>query len=99
MLAYLILFTLKDSECHGIGRLDIMRNTKNGFIEIVPKQSRANNAEIFPSYLHKCFGETICSSEQMAIKLTNHFHKYGKCSKISNTLKLRTPEIIAENNF
>ena len=24
---------------------------------------------------------------------------YGKCSKISNTLKLRTPEIIAENNF
>ena len=25
--------------------------------------------------------------------------KYGKCSKISNTLKLRTPKIIAENNF
>ena len=24
---------------------------------------------------------------------------YGKCSKISNTLKLRTPKIIAENNF
>ena len=24
---------------------------------------------------------------------------YGKCSKISNTLKLRTPNIIAENNF
>ena len=23
---------------------------------------------------------------------------YGKCSKISNTLKLRTPKIIAENN-
>ena len=26
-------------------------------------------------------------------------NKYGKCSKISNTLKLRTPKIIAENNF
>ena len=25
--------------------------------------------------------------------------RYGKCSKISNTLKLRTPKIIAENNF
>ena len=25
--------------------------------------------------------------------------KYGKCSKISNTLKLLTPKIIAENNF
>ena len=24
---------------------------------------------------------------------------YGKRSKISNTLKLRTPKIIAENNF
>ena len=24
---------------------------------------------------------------------------YGKCSKISNTLKLRTPKIITENNF
>ena len=24
---------------------------------------------------------------------------YGKCSKISNTLKLRTPKIIAESNF
>ena len=24
---------------------------------------------------------------------------YGKCSIISNTLKLRTPKIIAENNF
>ena len=24
---------------------------------------------------------------------------YGKCSKISNTLKLRTPKIIAANNF
>ena len=25
--------------------------------------------------------------------------KYGKCSKISNTLKLGTPKTIAENNF
>ena len=24
---------------------------------------------------------------------------YGKCSKITNTLKLRTPKIFAENNF
>ena len=24
---------------------------------------------------------------------------YGKCSKISSTLKLRTPKVIAENNF
>ena len=24
---------------------------------------------------------------------------YGKCSKISNTLKLRTPKIITENIF
>ena len=29
----------------------------------------------------------------------NAGQKYGKCSKISNTLKLRTPKIIAENNF
>ena len=27
------------------------------------------------------------------------FLNYGKCSKISNTLKLRTPKIIAENIF
>ena len=27
------------------------------------------------------------------------FYAYGKCSKISNTLKLRTPKITAENNF
>ena len=27
------------------------------------------------------------------------FLYYGKCSKISNTLKLRTPKIITENNF
>ena len=27
------------------------------------------------------------------------FKGYGKCSKISNTLKLRTPKIIAGNNF
>ena len=29
----------------------------------------------------------------------NKKNNYGKCSKISNTLKLRTPKIIAENNF
>ena len=28
-----------------------------------------------------------------------YFSDYGKCSKISNTLKLRTPKIITENNF
>ena len=27
------------------------------------------------------------------------YREYGKCSKISNTLKLWTPKIIAENNF
>ena len=27
------------------------------------------------------------------------FSRYGKCSKISNTLKLRTPKITVENNF
>ena len=30
---------------------------------------------------------------------TDKWYVYGKCSKISNTLKLRTPKIIAENNF
>ena len=34
-----------------------------------------------------------------ANKLTIKINMYGKCSKISNTLKLRTPKIIAENNF
>ena len=29
----------------------------------------------------------------------NNVSMYGKCSKNSNTLKLRTPKIIAENNF
>ena len=32
-------------------------------------------------------------------KMMKYFKIYGKCSKISNTLKLRTPKIIAENNF
>ena len=31
--------------------------------------------------------------------LFGNYNMYGKCSKISNTLKLRTPKIIAENNF
>ena len=30
---------------------------------------------------------------------TRYMYCYGKCSKISNTLKLRTPKIITENNF
>ena len=36
-----------------------------------------------------------------AVRQVNYNEKsqYGKCSKISNTLKLRTPKIIAENNF
>ena len=29
----------------------------------------------------------------------NVYLDYGKCSKISNTLKLQTPKIIDENNF
>ena len=32
-------------------------------------------------------------------KFTPKHASYGKCSKISNTLKLRTPKITAENNF
>ena len=34
-----------------------------------------------------------------SIPLSTKKKHYGKCSKISNTLKLRTPKIIAENNF
>ena len=33
------------------------------------------------------------------INLKGQVSEYSKCSKISNTLKLRTPKIIAENNF
>ena len=32
-------------------------------------------------------------------QLMPYNHGYGKRSKISNTLKLRTPKIITENNF
>ena len=41
------------------------------------------------------------SSEHFYNHLTSNLHllEYAKCSKISNTLKLRTPKIIAENNF
>ena len=38
----------------------------------------------------------ICSNFKLKQIFTSG---YGKCSKISNTLKLRTPKIIAENNF
>ena len=37
----------------------------------------------------------VCSIEQTDAVVKS----YGKCSKISNTLKLRTPKIITENNF
>ena len=41
--------------------------------------------------------ETVSNQK---IKIKNHFSDdYAKCSKIANTLKLRTPKIIAENNF
>ena len=44
-----------------------------------------------------CCGTVICLLYLLHIfKCTSD---YGKCSKISNTLKLRTPKIIAENNF
>ena len=36
---------------------------------------------------------------QLQAKVCARITGYGKCSKISNTLKLRTPKIIAENNF
>ena len=32
-------------------------------------------------------------------KCAMHLTEYGNCSKISNTLKLGTPKIIAKNNF
>ena len=50
-------------------------------------------------------------SRAISARATKHFvtifsktcnktqYDYGKCSKISNTLKLQTPKIIAENNF
>ena len=37
--------------------------------------------------------------DKLSINITIQTLRYGKCSKISNTLKLRTPKIIAENNF
>ena len=33
------------------------------------------------------------------MELSLFINDYGKCSKISNTLKLRTPKIIVENDF
>ena len=52
----------------------------------------------------------VVAKPQLAVVITRYWfslyllfveltHKYGKCSKISNTLKLRTPKIIPENNF
>ena len=38
-------------------------------------------------------------SDMGGITLESNALNYGKCSKISNTLKLRTPKIIAEDNF
>ena len=57
--------------------------------------------------------ETFCRNRYIYLGLSTFGHilkgsmeifqdgafPYGKCSKISNTLKLRTPKIIAENNF
>ena len=48
----------------------------------------------YPSYLemyHKV--ETLLSQNW------GEFDIYGKCPKISNTLKFRTPNIFAQNNF
>ena len=39
------------------------------------------------------------SKFQIVGNLMPRLNYYGKCSKISNTLKLRTPKIITENNF
>ena len=52
-------------------------------------------------YLVLLFLSTVCHImlfiyAQSFIKI---FLECGKCSKISNTLKLRTPKIIAGNNF
>ena len=42
--------------------------------------------------------QNVCKSYQQTT-LVGQGLNYGKCSKISNTLKLQTPKIIAENNF
>ena len=47
-------------------------------------------------FLKSKFAKGINSKKCKAITRKK---KSGKCSKISNTLKLRTPKIIAENNF
>ena len=49
--------------------------------------------------LFKGFSFQILYHENGRISLPNFINMYGKCSKISNTLKLRTPKIIAENIF
>ena len=43
----------------------------------------------------------ISGLEEVGLACYRHMSTamYVKCSKISNTLKLRTPKIIAENNF
>ena len=48
--------------------------------------------------LAACFPRLFIN-KKVNIKIFNFSLAYGKCSKISNTLKLRTPKIIAENNF
>ena len=42
----------------------------------------------------------VTRMSKSVLKATNSMNcVYGKCSKISNTLNLRTPKIIAENIF
>ena len=51
---------------------------------------------VFHLGLH-CLSKYLFTGIQNEKKRVNNL--YGKCSKISNTLKSRTPKIIAENNF
>ena len=48
---------------------------------------------VFPDHLHVLL---FC---QLQVKVCARSTGYGKCSKISNTLKIRTPKFIDENNF
>ena len=52
-----------------------------------------------PLQLTGYFGYTLNAPLYISMVKDLVFKTYGKCSKISNTLKLRTPKIIDENNF
>ena len=51
------------------------------------------------SLFHKEFNKFNNTGARMLDSIYHLTLKYSKCSKISNTLKLRTPKFIAKNNF